>query len=393
MTAVDEMGDSASNEGSKGEEGSGYRLVRTSRYRDKETRKLRVGIVAVVFLGLSGLAILTNPDIFYFFYPRAYEFNRSMPLGIGLFLMFLGFSVGAMLYLQTGFTVREEMVETNYMGGSEHRPPKPEKSMHLADGGSPTVVDAQAGRESVPNPNGGFGLGITDYDAMVSLFLAQSRKDPKEVVWADLLARAKKANKISHLDGDLIKGFEQSRHRLLKEVESLGRRGNFNLVLGMMISAVGLFVLATVFIGSGFLNTFAAANEASKAVAESPKEIKDAISFAITYLPRLTFALVIELFAFFFLRLYRASLSEIKYFQNEITNIEAKSLALRASLLTDSSVSLNKAIASLVDTERNHILQKGQSTIELERAKIEVSGMANVAKNAAGLLEVLKPKN
>lgn len=41
---------------------------------------------------------------------------------------------------------------------------------------------------------------------------------------------------------------------------------------------------------------------------------------------------MIELFAYFFLSLYRTSLQKIKYFQNELTNIEAKQIALRAAL-------------------------------------------------------------
>jgi len=39
--------------------------------------------------------------------------------------------------------------------------------------------------------------------------------------------------------------------------------------------------------------------------------------------------MLIELFAYFFLKLYKSDLSEIKYFQNELTNVEMRYAAVR----------------------------------------------------------------
>jgi hypothetical protein len=44
-----------------------------------------------------------------------------------------------------------------------------------------------------------------------------------------------------------------------------------------------------------------------------------------------------QVFAYFFLRLYRYILFEIKYFHNELTNIEQKCLALDVALEADNS--------------------------------------------------------
>lgn len=57
--------------------------------------------------------------------------------------------------------------------------------------------------------------------------------------------------------------------------------------------------------------------------------------FTTHFLPRLTLVVFIEIFAYFFLRLYKSSLTEIKYFQNEMTNIEAKFIALYIALESD----------------------------------------------------------
>ncbi len=116
----------------------------------------------------------------------------------------------------------------------------------------------------------------------------------------------------------------------------------------------------------------------------------EVISFLIHFIPRLTFVLLIELFAYFFLKLYKSSLSEIKYFQNEITNIEAKHLALRAAFLAGSVTLSNKVISSFVDTERNHILEKGQTTVDLERSRIDREQWTDVAKTLSSVLDFVK---
>jgi hypothetical protein len=79
----------------------------------------------------------------------------------------------------------------------------------------------------------------------------------------------------------------------------------------------------------------------------------------------------IEIFAFFFLRLYRSSLDEVKYFQNELTNVEMRLVALEAALVLGHSGALDTTINQLARTERNSILKKGESTVDLEKLRAE----------------------
>ncbi|MEI8616865.1 hypothetical protein P4S63_03450 [Pseudoalteromonas sp. B193] len=81
--------------------------------------------------------------------------------------------------------------------------------------------------------------------------------------------------------------------------------------------------------------------------------------------------MLIEVFAYFFLKLYKQGLSEIKYFQNEITNIESKFLALRLSSKSGQGDCIKEVVANLLTTERNFVLEKGQTTIELEQVRID----------------------
>ncbi len=108
----------------------------------------------------------------------------------------------------------------------------------------------------------------------------------------------------------------------------------------------------------------------------------------LVILPRLLLVIFIEIFAYFFLRLYKDGLSEIKYFQNELTNIEAILMSAEISYLTGDKESLKLTLAVLAKTERNYVLKKGETTVELERAKSDsemsksmISGVSDFMKN------------
>lgn len=172
---------------------------------------------------------------------------------------------------------------------------------------------------------------------------------------------------IEQIEQTLNRTHATSAGRLRAEIESLGRRGNVNLALGVITTLVGL-VLLSVFI---FKNEELAAGS---------------LPYAINFLPRLTLVIFIEVFAYFFLRLYKACLSEIKYFQNELTNLESKHTALFAALRCENGAILSKVIEALAKTERNQLLEKGQSTIDIQKMQIENNQFAEVAKTLASLV-------
>ena len=87
------------------------------------------------------------------------------------------------------------------------------------------------------------------------------------------------------------------------------------------------------------------------------------------FVPRLSFVVVIELFAYFFLQLYKSNLGDILYVQNEITNIQSRRIALTSSAGLGDRDSIKKTIEELAKTERNFLLKKGQSTVDLEKQK------------------------
>lgn len=149
--------------------------------------------------------------------------------------------------------------------------------------------------------------------------------------------------------------------RLNFEISSLGRRGNLNLVLGALTSVIGLLIL-------GF------------SVLYSDIKFSSINDFLYAFFPRLSLVLLIQLFSFFFLSLYKTSLSEIKYFQNEITNIQLKSLALISAYKYNNSEIMGSLLNSIIITERNFILKNGETTVDLESAKINKDSNKDIYK-------------
>ena len=152
---------------------------------------------------------------------------------------------------------------------------------------------------------------------------------------------------------DKIKDYlRESRSRLLDEINSLNSKANVNLSIAVVttILAVGFLIYSSINIQKGFETWF---------------------EFISYYIPRITLVIFIELFSYYFLILYKSSLGEIKFYQNELTNIEFKTLSLRIALLSDNEENLIKLTNDLMAIERNQILKKDETTLSLEKYKTE----------------------
>lgn len=172
------------------------------------------------------------------------------------------------------------------------------------------------------------------------------------------------ASKIS--DGvqiDLVRnGISETASRLQKEIADSGRRSNVNLLIGVGTTLFAAGILAYI--------SF-----------ETKPTFENITSLLAHYLPRLTTIIFVEVFAFFFLRLYKAGQQEIRYYQNELTNIEMQKAALEASLVKAPTKTMDGIVQQLVRTERNLAISKitddGNSSLNIG------------PKEAAALVETL----
>jgi hypothetical protein len=148
---------------------------------------------------------------------------------------------------------------------------------------------------------------------------------------------------------------ESTTTRLKKELESLKMRASTNLGIGSFIAVLGIVILVVLIMING----------------NSTNTINNVIPFFISFLPKLSIVLVVEFFSFFFLKLYKENLKEIKYYQNELTNVECIMMSTKLGILLENDSMISVSSNRLVNTERNFILKKDETTVEIEKQRLD----------------------
>ncbi len=167
---------------------------------------------------------------------------------------------------------------------------------------------------------------------------------------------------------EIIEYTYQFRNRLKSHIENISRNGNLNLLIGLLITAVAVCLLLYI-------------------AFEKKEAHKDYFSLLSHYIPRVLITFFVEIFAFFFLKLYKTNVDEVRYFQNELTNIDSKIISLKAAIWSGEKDTLNIVIQGFKDTERNFILKKDEKTIELEKIKIDSRNSENLTSNLLKMIE------
>lgn len=169
-----------------------------------------------------------------------------------------------------------------------------------------------------------------------------------------------------------IRGIEEKiSERLRGEIDKLDRKSDINLIIGSLTTVVAFIALAIVVFGQS-----------------GPDHSLNNILYH--YIPRISFIVFIEVFAFFFLRLYKLNINDIKYYQNELTNIEIKILSVISSVKFGLKEDVSAIVVELSKAERNFILEKGQTTIEFEKFKYENNSLDKFTKLLKNVLPKLK---
>lgn len=169
---------------------------------------------------------------------------------------------------------------------------------------------------------------------------------------------------------DVFQRGQSTLERIYKEIEALGRRGNLNLILGVISALAGICALFFFVI--------------------STKAHESIYAFIIQFTPRLSIVFIIEVFSYFFLRLYKSSLIEIKYFQNEATNIENYFTALETAIHLKDKGLIKKCTEAFINTERNPLMNKDQMTRELLSEKATIDSMPISTDNLVKILDAMK---
>jgi hypothetical protein len=156
------------------------------------------------------------------------------------------------------------------------------------------------------------------------------------------------------------------------QIGKLSRSGTINLIIGLFTTLVAIGVLVNL-----ILNVKSIHFDTTK-------------DFLIYLTPRLSLAIFIEVFSFFFLKLYKTNLEDVKYFHNERTNIDSKIIALKTSLLVEKDDILIEIIKSFSNVERNFILKKEETTVNIERIKMDNEQEINLISKLSDIIEKIK---
>ncbi|GEM_PF-2982684 len=158
--------------------------------------------------------------------------------------------------------------------------------------------------------------------------------------------------------------------KIKSQIDRLETNSNLNLIIGIITTAIAILLL-----GASIFNQ---------------KDFQTPVELASHYIPRISTVIFVELFSFFFLKLYKNNLSEIKYFQNEITNLNFKISALKTAIKTKDNPTIFEIVKTFATTERNFILKKDESTEKIEIKKTDASSSNHYFQSLTDLVKSIK---
>lgn len=152
------------------------------------------------------------------------------------------------------------------------------------------------------------------------------------------------ANEIKHT-------FLASEERIKIEIKNLKRRATINLSLGVSLSIAALLVFF-----------FLVYNE---------KPDEDYQKVFLHFAPRVGLVVFVELLAYFFLKLYKSTLTSVQYYHNELTNIETRKIAAIVAIKHCKEDKIWQTVEYLLKVERNVLVKDKETTILMEMLKLQ----------------------
>jgi len=330
----------------------------------------KINFSAFLMIAMS-IFIYLSKDVFLF----DSILYRGMSIYALLFL-FLGVSILIFQYLRGGFLVKAggdkyfnvKNISTSSIGDYDI-----EKLQDGMEGIDRNVVKIINSLDQISDVRGVIDLSENEKEGIVSAIKSSidsniSSELLKLIDQQYSLAALKKNNSQHLLDM-----YASVTKRMKELLYQLDRRSSLNLFIGSVTTIGAVFGLAFIVFSDG-------------------AKYSDLNSILAHYIPRLSFIVIIEVFSYFFLRLYKQNIEDIKYYNNELTNIDSKIIALKTSIDFGDNQSVKAIIKLLGETERNFILKKGETTVDLEKARDSRASFASAVESITKLLSKSKVK-
>lgn len=144
--------------------------------------------------------------------------------------------------------------------------------------------------------------------------------------------------------------------RLEREIEEQSRKGNVNLIIGVGTTLLAVALLAWIVLAQDGPNWM--------------KSDPTWTQLAAHYIPRLSLVIFIEVFSFFFLRLYKATLNEARLYNDELTRLTIQWVATEVGMLAEekgSMAALAKELLSVSKPPKLASTEGSQSKVDSDR--------------------------
>lgn len=187
----------------------------------------------------------------------------------------------------------------------------------------------------------------------------------------DLFGDHKKVQNLYNSTETAASNFEELLTELSDERETVSNRSAVNLRIGVVIATVGagLLLYFVLSIG-GEANTI------------------DWWQF----FARFSIVVILQLFSYFFLNLYRIGLNDIKFYRNEVTNVRMMKASLISALQTEDSDLVKSILVRMSETERNFILKKGETSAAFAQNQSETMQEVKIYKMISEILSSTNPQ-
>ena len=158
------------------------------------------------------------------------------------------------------------------------------------------------------------------------------------VISGDLIRTIRERYGIDHMESS----FADSKSRISGVIQSLRLRNMTVVMTGFSFA----------FCGIGSLFFFVIKNQ--------PDQISGAQ--LVSCAPHIAIVFILEVLAYFCMNLYQRGLGDLRYYQNEMTNIESREAALHAALISGNESQIAQFVSSLFATDRNalHVMNNAQ---------------------------------
>lgn len=299
--------------------------------RDLE-RLFRFRIVMIAVPTILGLLTWTNVELI----SDLLQINYRLVATVAAYLIAIGAGYFLMVYLKGGIKV--PIVE------------------RLTDSMKPSVEGAEFSSFS-GNEIEELKKKISEISyAQIQLKEGQQEaiiQELKGTISEDIVAEFEKEYSASALAMSQLRqakeNFKKSTERLTKEIETLTRRANLNLVIGVLTTSIAVGLLTYMVLGTD-------------------AKIDTWTGLLSYYVPRVTVVIFIEVFSFFFLRMYKSNLQEIKFYQQEITKISTQQVIYENSVLSEDKGALVQFVQFSLNQnhEQSELIQSKDTNAQIE---------------------------